>query len=73
MDETGIQINNTTLKVLGIKGSSDICQLTSGEKGKTTSVIVCTNAEGTFLPPYIILKDVRSNNDCKKRLPPGSK
>lgn len=61
MDESGIQINNKPGKVVAEKGSKCVHVLTSKERGENVSVIACANAEGTFLPPVLILKGVRKN------------
>lgn len=73
MDETGCQLNNSCGKVVASKGSKDVHTLTSGEKGENVSVIACCNAEGVFLPPVLIFKGVRENENFGRGLPPGSK
>lgn len=72
VDETGLQLNNKPDKVIAVKGSKDVHVLTSGEKGETISVIACTNAEGTFLPPYCIFKGVNKKPEYSDGMPPGS-
>lgn len=56
MDESGLQLCNKPTKVVATKGARDVQSVTSSEKGETVSVIACCNAEGSFLPPYVIFK-----------------
>ncbi|XP_063226226.1 uncharacterized protein LOC134533020 isoform X1 [Bacillus rossius redtenbacheri] len=72
VDESGLQLNNKPDKVIAVKGSKDLHVLTSGEKGETISVIACTNAEGSFLPPYCIFKGVNRKPEYSDGMPPGS-
>nr|XP_022906536.1 uncharacterized protein LOC111418265 [Onthophagus taurus] len=69
MDETGLQLNNKPGKVIAIKGSKNVTSVTSGEKGETISVLACVNGEGTFLPPFCIMKDGHtSHTSCIEML-----
>lgn len=72
MDETGIQVNNKAERVVATKGSKDVYSLTSTEKGENISLIACCNAEGTFLPPVLIMKGKYKKPDFLDGLPPGS-
>ena len=72
MDETGLQLTTRQGYVIAQKGSKRVPQLSSGEKGKTVSVVACCSATGVFLPPYVIFKGVRRREELGDGLPPGS-
>ncbi|XP_031329206.1 uncharacterized protein LOC116160204 [Photinus pyralis] len=72
MNESGIQINNKPDRVIAHKGSRAFHVLTSKERGENVSIIACANAEGTFLPPVLILKGVRKNQAILQGMPTGS-
>ncbi|XP_057662210.1 uncharacterized protein LOC130897395 [Diorhabda carinulata] len=55
MDESGIQVNNKTGRVIASKSAKCVNTVTSTEKGENISLIACCNAEGTFHPPILIL------------------
>lgn len=72
IDETGVQLNNSTGKVIATRGARVVHSITSGEKGETLSVIACCNAVGNFLPPVVIIKGVNKKPEFQDGLPPGS-
>lgn len=72
MDETGLQLNNKPTKVVATKGARDVHKLTSNEKGETISLIACCNAEGNFLPPYVIFRGKNKKKEFEDNMPPGS-
>ncbi|XP_022829248.1 uncharacterized protein LOC111358362 [Spodoptera litura] len=72
VDETGVQLNNSTGKVIATRGARVVHSVTSGEKGETLSVIACCNAVGNFLPPVVIIKGVNKKPEFQDGLPPGS-
>lgn len=72
MDETGLQLNNKPGKVIAIKGSKNVTTVTSGEKGETISVLACVSGEGTFLPPFCIMKGKNVKQEFSDGMPPGS-
>ncbi|XP_056645093.1 uncharacterized protein LOC130450623 [Diorhabda sublineata] len=72
MDESGIQVNNKTGRVIASKGAKCVNTVTSTEKGENVSLIACCNAEGTFLPPILILKGKYKKPEFCEGLPPGS-
>lgn len=71
MDETGLQLNNKPSSV-AIKGSKNVTSITLSEKGETISVVACVNGEGTFLPPYSIMKGKNLKQEFMDGMPPGS-
>lgn len=72
IDETGVQLNNSTGKVIATRGARVVHSITSAEKGETLSVIACCNAVGNFLPPVVIIKGVNKKPEFQDGLPPGS-
>lgn len=72
IDETGLQLNNKPEKVIATKGKRDVHQLSSAEKGETVTIIACCNAEGKYIPPYVIFKGKRKKPEFEDGLPPGS-
>lgn len=65
MDESGLQLNSRPGAVVAEKGSKAVSVITSSEKGETITVIACCNAEGTFLPPYVVMKGVNKKKSGK--------
>jgi hypothetical protein len=57
-DETGITICQTPGKIVARKGKKDVGILRSAERGKNITVLMCTNAAGTYVPPLIIFPRV---------------
>ena len=54
VDETGISPVIPGTKILAEKGAKRVGRVSSGEKGKTTTVIGCVNAAGDAVPPMVI-------------------
>ncbi|XP_031358597.1 tigger transposable element-derived protein 6-like, partial [Photinus pyralis] len=71
-DESGLQLNNKPGKVIVEKGSKAVSTITSGEKGETVTVLACCNAEGTFIPPFCIMKGKNLKKEWADGMPPGS-
>ncbi|GLV46061.1 hypothetical protein CBL_05147 [Carabus blaptoides fortunei] len=72
MHESEIQLNNKPGKVFATKGSKDVHVLTSVERGENLTVVTCCNAEGTFLPPVLIIKGSGKKVEHLRDLLPGS-
>ncbi|KAB0790336.1 hypothetical protein PPYR_15330 [Photinus pyralis] len=72
IDETGLQLNNRPGEVLAKKGSKAVSTITSTEKGETITLVACCNAEGSFVPPAIIMKGKNKKKEWEDALPPGS-
>lgn len=70
VDETGLQLNSNSVKIVATKGLEEMHCIISAGKEETVNVIACCNAEGNFLPPYCILKNKMP--ELKDGLPPGS-
>jgi hypothetical protein len=50
MNKCGSQMKNELDKVVATEGSRKVRHVTSGDKGKTISIIACCNVEIKFLP-----------------------
>lgn len=72
IDETGLQLNSRPGEVLAQKGSKAVSTLMSTERGETISLVACCNAEGSFLPPAVIMKGKNKKQEWEDALPPGS-
>lgn len=71
-DETGLQLIFKPGKVISPKGKKDVYHATTGEKGSTVTVMVCSSATGNPIPPFVIMKGVRQKPSYSKGLPNGS-
>jgi hypothetical protein len=56
-DETGLSsVPNKSRKVLAEKGKRIIQQIQTGERGTLTTFLPCCNANGEYIPPFLIFK-----------------
>lgn len=69
MDETGLQDHFLTSKVVAEKGQPCF-QITSGEKGETTTALACFNAAGEYGPLMVIFKAKRVKCEWSYDIPP---
>ena len=59
-DEIGLsKVHKPRTKVIAKRGQKTVWSLTSGERGRTHTVMVCGSASGYALPPLIIFPRVR--------------
>lgn len=72
MDESGVQLNTRPGVVLAVKGSKNVSNITSTERGETITLIACCNAEGNFLPPACVMKGKIKKDEYTDNMPPGS-
>ena len=73
VDETGITNVHSfskSSKVISVKGQKQVGKITSGEKGKTFTVLCTVNAAGSFLPPMIIFPRVNMTQRLLVGAPP---
>ncbi|PNF34376.1 hypothetical protein B7P43_G14947, partial [Cryptotermes secundus] len=74
-NETGISIvHDNDVKVISQKGKKQVSKITSGERGRNVTVLLCINAAGDiFVPPLFVFPN-KSRVDAilKKDAPPGS-
>jgi hypothetical protein len=54
MDETGVTVVHKAGKVVTEVGRRNVWAITSGEKGKTHTILTCVSASGLALPPFMI-------------------
>ena len=66
MDETGVTIVHKGGKVVTEIGRRNVWAITSGEKGKTHTIITCVSASGYVLPPFLIYPRQRITENLKE-------
>lgn len=73
-DETGVSVvHSNNLKVLSLKGKKQVSKLTSGERGRNITVMLCINAAGDqFIPPLFVFPRIRMDPRLTKDAPDGS-
>ena len=63
-DETGLSsVPNSTSKVLARRGEKSVQRLCVGERGTLTTLLMCVNADGDSLPPFVIFKGSCPSDD----------
>lgn len=73
MDKTGIQTSsNKPPKVLTKLGKKQVGHIASTERGRTSTIICCCNAAGSFIPPFIIFARKRMAPNLLDGAPPGT-
>lgn len=72
LDETGISIVHKAGKVVCAVGRKHLWSVTSAEKGKTHTVLVCASASGIVLPPMMIYPRQRMRDKLKESAIPGT-
>ena len=70
-DETGITVVHSPGRVITEMGRKKVWSLTSGERGKTHTVMTCVSAAGLSIPPMIIYPRVRLTEGLKTGAHPG--
>lgn len=70
MDETGITSVHKPGKILATKGVKQVSRMTSGERGKTVTVICGMNAAGMYVPPMLIFPRKRMVDALMAGAPP---
>jgi hypothetical protein len=72
-DETGFsKVHKSRSRVLARRGQKAVWGITSGEKGKTHTLLVCGSASGHAIPPLMIYPRVRMLESVKLNAPPGT-
>jgi transposase len=72
VDESGLTVCHKPGKVIAVKGKRSVGGLTSGEKGKTVTVVCCTSASGVYIPPMMIFPRQRVRPEFVDRAPTGT-
>jgi predicted RNA binding protein with dsRBD fold (UPF0201 family) len=70
VDESGLSTVHTPMKVLAPKGSKQVGNITSAERGTNVSVIECVNALANSVPPCMIFPRVHFKNHMISGAPP---
>ena len=71
-DETGVSCVHKPSKVCVEKGQKTVWAVTSGEKGRTNTILTCGSASGHSIPPMIIFPRERISLELMKGAPPGT-
>lgn len=71
MDEIGITNVQKPVNIVATKGARAVGKITSGERGKTTTVLCAMNAAGTYIPPMFIFARKRFSGALLNGGPPG--
>ena len=72
-DETGIsKVHKQRARILARRGQKSVWELTSGERGRTHTLVVCGSAAGYALPPMMIFPRMRINENLRSGAPPGT-
>lgn len=71
-DETGLSYVVKSSKVVTAIGKKYVYKRTYADRGENHTMLACVNASGHWIPPMIIFKGVRANNDLLKDAIPGS-
>ena len=71
-DESGISTVHTPGKILARKGQKQVGKITSGEKGKTVTILCAMNSVGSYIPPMMIFPRKRFPTTLLKGAPPGT-
>ncbi|KAJ8018403.1 hypothetical protein HOLleu_43626 [Holothuria leucospilota] len=72
MDETGMSNVQKPGNIIATKGAREVGKMTSGEKGKTVTVICATNAVGIYIPPVFIFPRKRMVDTLMNNGPAGA-
>jgi len=72
VDESGFSCVQKPKRIVATKGKKNVGALTSGEKGRTITVVCCVSATGTYIPPVFIFPRVRMKQSLMDHGPPGS-
>lgn len=73
VDESGLTIVQSKIpQIIGHKGKRQVAALTSAERGSLMTIVVCMNATGHFVPPFIIFPRKNMSAQLMRGCPPGS-
>ena len=72
MDETGLNTVQRPSQAVCLKGKKRTGALTSAERGVNTTCVICTNAAGNYIPPFLIFKRKRMNPLLQNCAPVGA-
>eukprot|EP00116_Pleurobrachia_bachei_P003044 sb/3463306/ len=73
-DEKGLStVPNYPPRILALKGKKQVGTLASAERGVNTTVLLCGNAAGEFVPPFYIFPRKKQNLELLRGASAGSK
>lgn len=72
MDETALTTVHKPPKVIAQKNSKQVGSSTSAERGTLVTMVGCVNAQGIYVPPFIIMPRVNFKESMLNGTPPGS-
>jgi len=72
VDESGLTTVHKPVKVVAAKGSKQVGQMTSGERGTLVTICAAVNAIGNALPPFLVFPRVNFQHHMLKGAPTDS-
>ena len=72
MDESGLTAVHKPGRIISKKGQKQVGKITSGERGKTVTIICAMSARGSYVPPLMIFPRKTLNSRLMADAPPGS-
>ena len=73
VDESGLTIVQSKIpQIIGRRGKRQIAALTSAVRGSIMTIVICMNACGLFVPPFIIFPRKNMSAQLMRGCPPGS-
>lgn len=71
-DETGVsKVSISHSKILALTGKRQVGTLTSAERGKLVTAIVCFSAAGNYMPPMFMFPRKRTRPELLEGAPTG--
>lgn len=73
VDETGLTlVQGIPSKVVAMRGRRQVGCITSAERGKLCTAVICMNASENFIPPLVIFPRLRMKLELMNGMPPDS-
>ena len=72
LDECGISTVHKPGRVITELSHKSVWAVTSGEKGKTHTILTCVSASGLVIPPMMIFPRKRLSDKLMEGAPPGT-
>ena len=73
VDEKGITtVQSNNAKIIVLKGKKQVGILSSAERGRLVTTILCMSASGTYIPPMFIFPRQRMKMELMDGAPAGS-
>lgn len=71
MDETGLTTVQRPTKIIAKRGTKQVGAITSGERGQLVTLALAVNANGNFVPPFLIFPRKKFKDVMVANGPPG--